>query len=166
MSAPKSFTFVSIAVMALLLSIGYHSVGLAGPWMSLFVDTGPSDTGSATDDTAAHPDPTDDTGTTPDPADDTATQPDTGDDTGTLPGTGDDTATPPDTGDDTGTPPDTGDDTGDIPEVVDGDDTGTTGKSAAELAGEKGGCGCAAGATPATGLAWLGALFMAVRRRH
>jgi len=144
MSAPKSSTFMTITVVTLLLSIGYHSVGLAEPWMSMFVDTGLSDTGPATDDTATPADPPDDTGM---PSDDTGMPSDTGDDTGSS-------SEPGDTGD-----------TGDTPEVVDGDDTGAPGKSAAELAGEKGGCGCAAGAAPATGFVWLGALIVAFRRR-
>ena len=158
MIAPKSSNIVTMAGILLLVFVGYHPVGLAGPWMSMFMDTGVSDTGSVTDDTSS-PESTDDT-STPEPADDTST-PDLTDDTGT----------PPDEGDDTGSSVETGEagdsgDTGETPDDMGGEDTGPSGQSAAELAGEKGGCGCAAGSSPASGFVWLGALVMAARRRR
>lgn len=160
MSAPKSSSFVTLAVMTLLLSLGVHSVGLAGPWMYLFPDTGLSDdTGTVSDDSGA----------STDTAEEPEASTDTGEDSAAPTDPTDDTSVPPDTGDDTGTGSQTGGDTGDTgegPEEGVGHDTGPAGKSAAELAGEKGGCGCAAGASPATGFVWLGAMLMAVRRRR
>ena len=166
-----------------VVATGLSGAGLADPWMALVSDTGLFDTGSAaTDDTGAAPDPAD----TADPGDAD------GDDTG-EPGdaVGDDTGEPGDAdGDDTGEPGDAdGDDTGE-PGDTDGDDTGgpggddtgapaddtggpgeetepidTGGKSAAELAGEKGGCGCATSSPPSGMLAVLIALGLVTRRR-
>ena len=158
MSAPKFSGLVTVVFMTLLSFVAYHPVGLAEPWMSMFMDTGPSDTGAATDDTATPEEPAGDTGT---PTDDTATPADPTDDTGAVPDAGDDTGS----GSESGEPGDTGD-TGDTPEVIEGDDTGASGQSAAELAGEKGGCGCSVRASPATGFVWLSALFLAVVRRR
>ena len=64
-------------------------------------------------------------------------------------------------GDDTGEP--AADDTGEPDEDAEPIDTG--GKSAAELAGEKGGCGCAASEPPSGVLAVLLALGLVTRRR-
>ena len=155
MSAPKSSSFVILAVMTLLLSLGFHSVGFAEPWMYLFPDTGLSDdTGTVSDDS----------GTSTDTAEDSGTPPDTPEDSGAPTDPTDDTSAPSDTGGDTGSG--SGDDTGDTAEEVMDYDTGPSGMSAAELAGEKGGCGCAAGASPAIGFVWIGALLMVVRRRR
>jgi len=117
-------------------------------------DTGITDTGAPGDDTSA---PTDDTGA---PTDDTGAPTD---DTGAPT---DDTAAPTD---DTSEPADdTGvnvDDTGEAPIP----DSGLgVGKSAAELAGEKGGCSCAAQSGGAGAVFWLPlvALIAARRRYH
>ncbi len=164
MSAPKFSGLVTVVLMTLLSFVAYHPVGLAEPWMSMFMDTGLSDTGAATDDTATPGEPAGDTGT---PTDDTATPADPTDDTGALPDAGDDTGSGSESGE-PGGPDDTGDtgDTGEAPEVIEGDDTGASGQSAAELAGEKGGCGCSVRAAPATGFVWLSALLLAVVRRR
>ena len=129
-------------------------------------DTGGSsdDTGVASDDTGVASDDTgvasDDTGSSPE---DTSAGPDDtaapSDDTGSA----DDTATP---SDDTGSTDDTGvssDDTASVGPA----DTGAIGKSAAELAGEKGGCGCSATPRWQAGIGWiLIGLFGLCRRRR
>ena len=159
MSTFKSTSMMTLVVVSLLFIGGYQPVGFAEPWMFSFLDTGlPSDTGAATDDTSSPTDTAGDTGSPEDPTDDTSSPVDPSDDTGT----------PLDTGDDTGSgsePSDTGD-TGEVGEDVEGEDTGAPGQSAAELAGEKGGCGCAVGASPASGFIWVGALFLGLRRRR
>ena len=64
-----------------------------------------------------------------------------------------------DTGDDTGEPVDTGDDTGDT-------GTSTDGYSAAELAGELGGFGCATLGGKASGLVAFGSVLLLLWRRE
>ena len=174
------FTLVGAGVLAM----GLSGAGLADPWMALVSDTGLFDTGGLLSDDTGEPS-VDDTGA---PGGDDTGEPSV-DDTG-APG-GDDTGEP--SGDDSGEPSsdDTGDPGGDDtgePSVDDtgdpgGDDTGepaaddtgepdedaepidTGGKSAAELAGEKGGCGCAASEPPSGVLAVLLALGLVTRRR-
>jgi|GEM_PF-2856165 len=115
-------------------------------------DSGGDDTGDPGGDDTGGPGG-DDTG---EPGGDDTGEPG-GDDTGD-PG-GDDTGAP--GGDDTGDPGD--DDTGDPEEDVEPVDTG--GKSAAELAGETGGCGCATSSPPSGIIAVLIALGLVTRRR-
>lgn len=183
-------TMVLAAGMATILAIAAASpTGFAEPWFALLSDTGLiGDTGGsgATDDTASSP--ASDTGSVSPPADDTATSPagDTGleggDDTASTPdadgdgdgdgdsdgdadGTGGDTGA---SGSDTGASgSDTGggSDSGDVDPDVN-EDTGPSGQSAAELAGEKGGCGCTAAPRSGLAWAWIGGLFLAVRRRR
>ena len=119
--------------------------------------SGPEDTGGSTDDTGGS---TDDTGGSTD--DTGGSTDDTGGSTDDTGGSADDTGTTP--SDDTATPEDTG-----------GDDTGTTmvddsgvgiGLSAAELAGEKGGCSCATGSGGAALLGFLPLLALLGFRRR
>ena len=163
MSTIKSTRMMTVVVVALLFIVGYQPAGFAEPWMFSFLDTG-----TATDDTSSPADTAGDSGSPEDPTDDTSTPVDPTDDTSTPADPSDDTGTPPDTGDDTGSVPEPGDtgDTGEVMDGVDGEDTGPSGQSAAELAGEKGGCGCAVGASPASGLVWVGALFFGLLRRR
>ena len=158
------FTLVGAGVLAM----GLSGAGLADPWMALVSDTGLFDTGGLLSDDTGEPS-VDDTGApggddTGEPSGDDSGEP-SSDDTGD-PG-GDDTGEPSvdDTGDpggdDTGEP--AADDTGEPDEDAEPIDTG--GKSAAELAGEKGGCGCAASEPPSGVLAVLLALGLVTRRR-
>lgn len=186
MAPPSRLSTRPLLTLAIagVLAMGLSGAGLADPWMAFVSDTGLFDTGSAaTDDTGS---PGDDTGS---PGDDTGTPgggdgDDTGspdDDTGT-PGGGDSDDTGSPSGGDTGSPDadDTGDvsdDTGDVSDDTgdSADDTGapeedaepidTGGKSAAELAGETGGCGCATSAPPSGMVIVLVALGLVVRRR-
>lgn len=162
MSTLKSSSMITAVVVSLLVVVGYQPAGFAEPWMFSFLDTG-----TATDDTSSPVDTAGDTGTPADPTDDTSTPVDPTDDTSTPEDPADDTGTPPDTGDDTGSDPEPGDtgDTAEVEEDVEVEDTGPTGQSAAELAGEKGGCGCAVGASPESGFVWVGALLFGLRRR-
>ena len=177
-------------MVATVLSLTVNTVGMAEPWMSMLLDTGsPStddtgaaspgaDTGSGSADTGSGGDDTgssgDDTGSS---SDDTGVaSDDTGSSPGDTSGGPDDTATPSDdtgTADDTATPSDdTGgaDDTGvSSDDTAPGEsvDTGALGKSAAELAGEKGGCGCSATPRWQAGIGWiLIGLFGLCRRRR
>ena len=185
-SRPHTRSLLTLA-FAGVVAMGLSGSGLADPWMAFVSDTGLFDTGSAaTDDTGTAADPTD-TAEPGDPdGDDTGESGDVdGDDTGESADTGgDDTGEPGDVdgdadggadgddtgesgGDDTGSP---SDDTGDAPDDTGGpgDDTepaDTGGKSAAELAGEKGGCGCATSTPPTGMLAVLIALGLVTRRR-
>ena len=166
-------------VLAGVLALGLSRTGMADPWMAFMADTGLFDTGSpVTDDTGSPGDPSDSGGP---PGDDTGApgggddtdEPGGGDDTGEPgggddsgePGSGDDTGEPgaDDTGgpgsDDTGTTADTGDPEVE-PEPID-----TGGKSAAELAGEKGGCGCASSTPPSGMVVLMVALGLVARRR-
>ena len=175
---PQAHSILTL-VLAAVLALGLSRTGMADPWMAFMADTGLFDTGSpATDDTGAPDDPSDSGGP---PDDDTGVSgggddtgdPSGGDDTGdpsggddtSDPGSGDDTGEP--SGDDTGEPSSddtgTGADTGDSevePESVD-----TGGKSAAELAGEKGGCGCASSTPPSGMLVMVIAMGLVARRR-
>ena len=150
------------------LSLAVGTMALADGMGVSFLDTG----APATDDTGSAPSDVEDTGSAP--ADDSGSAPvvDTGsapsDDTGESGDTGepgDDTGEP--SGDDTGEP--SGDDTGvndDTGHTHIGD-TGPIGKSAAELAGEKGGCGCASQGQGPDALWWLGVLgLIGLRRRR
>ena len=175
-------------VLAGVLALGLSRTGMADPWMAFMADTGLFDTGSpVTDDTGSPGDPSDSGGS---PGDDTGA-PGGGDDTG-EPGGGDDTGEPggsddtgePSGGDDSGEPgggDDTGEPSGDDTGEPSSDDTGTSadtgdsevepepidtgGKSAAELAGEKGGCGCASSNPPSGMVVLMIALGLVARRR-
>jgi len=192
-SRPHTRSLLTLAVAG-VVATGLSGAGLADPWMALVSDTGLFDTGSAaTDDTGAVADPVDTAEPGDADGDDTGEPGGSdGDDTG-EPGDsdGDDTGEPGDSdGDDTGETGDSdGDDTGETGDSdaddtgePGGDDTGapsddtgepeddtepldTGGKSAAELAGEKGGCGCAASSPPSGMLAVLIALGLVTRRR-
>jgi MYXO-CTERM domain-containing protein len=165
----------SFLMLAFGLGGTLGGMALADEIGAALFDTGSSDTGVvATDDTGSAPAP--DTGSAPAPDTGSAPGADTGDDTGDD-DTGDDTGDE-DSGmsgdsggepaDDTGEP-EPNDDTGsgdtglDIPE----DTGGKIGLSASELAGEKGGCGCAAQPSPVGAVWWLGLLgLLGLRRRR
>ena len=136
-------------LVAVVLYWVANPVGLAEPWMVMLLDTG----SSATDDTGSVP--TDDTGS-PSSGDTGGSSDDTGgssDDTG---GSSDDTGS---SSDDTGAGTD---DTGAGAQA----DTGTVGQSAAELAGEKGGCGCSASPRWQAGSGWVLAFMFGLCRRR
>jgi hypothetical protein len=80
----------------------------------------------------------------------------------------DDTGEMPDTGfNDTASPTDTGPIDSTEPETPEESEPGVPGIGAAEQVGEKGGCGCANGSAPDSGLAWIYAsLFAAFRRKR
>ena len=163
---------VGLAAVVLLVGVAVSPSGLAEPWIAfltdtgVFGDTGPSDTAlPASDDTAsdvADADGTGDTGGSGGSGGsggDTATSPEPAEDTGS----GGDTEEPSDTGSGGS---DTGEagDTAAASETVT-EDTGPLGMSAAELAGERGGCGCAAAPQPVTAWAWIATIAIALRRR-
>ena len=94
------------------------------------------------------------------------TSADTGSDTGNTTDTGDtsDTGDSGDTGD-TGDTDDTGSDTGTDTGTDTGVDTGPTGYSAAELAGDPGGFGCATLTGRASGMLVFGSVLLLLWRR-
>ena len=173
MSSPIRQTLRILTMMALGLvaMAALQSSGRAGPWMAMLVDTGLFDTGSsdATDDTASPPEDSGGSG-----GEDTGSSggSDTGESGGGETGSpSDDTGSPSDDtsspSDDTGSPSDDtgGDDTGDTDPADGSEDTGAGGLSAAELAGEKGGCGCASTSGSGTTYFWIAGVLICWRRR-
>lgn len=181
---------VALVAVGIVMASAVMPVGLAEPWIAFLTDTGLlGDTGDAdtasSDDTAASGGDSGspgagDTGAPPEPGDGGDADADDGDadaDGGDADADGtsddpvDDTASGSsgaDTGaGDTGVQSDTGvdGDSGDIP-VSTAEDTGPLGRSAAELAGERGGCGCGTPALQVSSvLWWLAAVGLAARRR-
>ena len=181
---------VALVAAGIVMGTAVSPVGFAEPWIAFLTDTGIlGDTGgtdtAASGDTAASvgdsgSPASGDTGTPPGPGDEGDADADGGDadaDGGDADADGtsddptDDTASgtggSDSGGEDTGAPSDTGmgGDSGDIP-VTASEDTGPLGRSAAELAGERGGCGCAMSAVrTGTVFWWLAAIGLAMRRR-
>lgn len=174
---------VALIAVGIVMALAVMPVGFAEPWVAFLTDTGLlGDTGDAdtatSDDTAALGGDSGspvvgDTGAPPEPGDGGDADADGGD--ADADGTSDDPvddtgsgSSGTDTGsEDTGAQADTGvdEDSGDTP-VSTAEDTGPPGRSAAELAGERGGCGCGTPARQVSSvLWWLAAVGLAARRR-